>query len=141
MDVSGCRALDGHSAAAADYARTGVQSVLGKHLRGWCYYAARRCLVAGSRVVLSRTAACRYHARALRYLSVCQLDGSIHCAVEPADAFRRDRDHLYCFPPCRLSDWRWHGSFGIWLLGSGRRLCNPGRPQACASLAIFGVAT
>ena len=34
----------GHGAAAGDYACTGVQSVLGKRRRGWCYYTACRCL-------------------------------------------------------------------------------------------------
>src|SRR5206468_10179227 len=97
LDVSGCRALDGHSAAAADYARTGVQSVLGKRRRGWYYYTARRCLVASSRVVLSRTSACSHHSRALRYLSACKRDGSTPCAVEPADAFRAHRDDLHRF--------------------------------------------
>ena len=78
---------------------TGVQSVLGKRRCGWCCYTGRCCLGAGNRMVLSRTAACRYHARAFDYLSPYYLGGSTHCAVKPADAFRGHRDDLM-FPAC-----------------------------------------
>ena len=80
LDVSGCRALDGHGAAAEDHARAGVQPVLGKRRRGLCYFIGSRCPGAGSRVVLSRTTACRRHACALGPFCLPALRfNTLHC--------------------------------------------------------------
>src|SRR5438132_13886052 len=91
-------------------------------------------------MVLSRTAAYRYHAGALNHVSALQFGGSTHCPVEPADALWSHRNARRCFRAWQLSDWRRHGPIRIRLLAAGWGDRDPSRRHAWAGLGNFQVA-